>query len=59
MVHPAWVYKVVLWNRKIHKERQIMQTNVVSQTQGHFADFAIAVEDAGRRNALFAGTELV
>ena len=44
MVHPAWVYKVVLWNRKIHKERQIVQTNVVSQTQGHFADFAIAVE---------------
>jgi len=37
----------------------MMQTNVVSQTQGHFADFAIAVEDAGRRNALFAGTELV
>lgn len=33
-----------LWNREIHKERQMMQTNVVSQTQGHFADFAIAVE---------------
>ena len=44
MVNPAWVYRVVLWNREIHKERQIMQTNVVSQTEGHFTDFAIAVE---------------
>ena len=32
-----------LWNREIHKERQILQTNVVSQTEGRFADFAIAV----------------
>lgn len=37
-------YRIVLWNREKHKQRQIMQTNVVSQTEGDFADFAIAVE---------------